>query len=78
MQCEALAGAEASMLAQTTVQIRDQGWAVVPDIIPAGEVAAVRDSTLATLGQRDAQNAGREQRAANITLHGVPGGPMTY
>ena len=31
-----------------TSQVRKEGWAVVPDVIPAGEIAAVRESVMAS------------------------------
>ena len=54
---DGLEGEEAALLASTTQKLREQGWAVVPSIIPPAEVAAVRESTLATLARRDATEA---------------------
>ena len=41
------------MLAAATAQVREQGWAMLPGIIPADELSAVRESTLATLASTD-------------------------
>ena len=35
-------------------QLREEGWCVVPGVIPAGEVEAVRDSVEATVAERKA------------------------
>ena len=35
-----------------TRQLREEGWCVVPGVIPAGEVEAVRDSVEATVAER--------------------------
>ena len=54
---EALDGAQARLLAETTKKVQELGWAVVPGIIPSSEIAAVRESTLETLARRDAEEA---------------------
>ena len=56
-QHENLEGVQAALLAETTAKLRDEGYAVVPNIIPHAEIAAVRETALATLARRDAEAA---------------------
>jgi hypothetical protein len=48
------------VLAEATAQVEDQGWTMVPGIIPPGELAAVRESTLATLASTDPEVQARQ------------------
>ena len=52
-QRELLDAAQARVLADATAQVQDQGWAMLPGIIPADELPGVRESTLATLASTD-------------------------
>ena len=52
-QRELLEPPQARVLADATAQVQDQGWAMLPGIIPADELPGVRESTLATLASTD-------------------------
>eukprot|EP01052_Picozoa_sp_SAG31_P044594 SAG31_NODE_7835_length_1586_cov_1.302623_1_plen_243_part_00 len=50
---ESMTAAQRAQVDATTASLREEGWALVRDIIAPEAVAAVRDSTLATLARRD-------------------------
>ena len=51
---DSLGPAEAAQLEADTAHLQTEGWVLIPSVIPAEAVAAVRESTLATLAEKDA------------------------